>query len=93
MKRTLAFTLILALLLALISRTALARKTAGTAPTTSHVNPLACGMGDEMMDDDGDDMEDDDDMMEMMEYDGGMVAMGDDMTWLAWISLSLMYRS
>ena len=43
------------------------------------VNPLACGMGDEMMDDDGDDMEDDDEMMEMMEYDGGMVAMGDDM--------------
>jgi rhamnose transport system substrate-binding protein len=56
------------------------------------VNPLACGMGGEMMDadddmedheDDDDDMEehadDDDDMMEMMEYDGGMVAMGDDM--------------
>jgi ABC-type sugar transport system substrate-binding protein len=44
------------------------------------VNPLACGMGGEMMDEDMEEhADDDDDMMEMMEYDGGMVAMGDDM--------------
>ena len=50
------------------------------------VNPLACGMGDEMMDDDGDDMEEE---MEMMEYDGGMVAMGDDMEDMAGMDIVL----
>ena len=78
MKRTLAFTLILALLLALVSMP-LSAQNRWDGSDDLDVNPLACGMGDEMMDDDGDDMEDDDEMMEMMEYDGGMVAMGDDM--------------
>ena len=75
MKRTFAITLILALLLALVSMP-LSAQDRWDGSDDLDVNPLACGMGDEMMDDDGDDMEDD---MEMMEYDGGMVAMGDDM--------------
>ena len=74
MKRTLAITLILALLLALVSMP-LSAQDRWDGSDDLAVNPLACGMGDEMMDDD-DDMDED---MEMMEYDGGMVAMGDDM--------------
>jgi len=74
MKRTLAITLILALLLALIAMPLSAQDRWDGADDLD-VNPLACGMGDEMMDDDGD-MEEE---MEMMEYDGGMAAMGDDM--------------
>ena len=74
MKRTLAITLILALLLALVSMP-LSAQDRWDGSDDLEVNPLACGMGDEMMDDD-DDMDED---MDMMEYDGGMVAMGDDM--------------
>lgn len=50
------------------------------------VNPLACGMGDEMMDDEDSDMEED---MEMMEYDGGMAMMGDDMMDMAGMDITL----
>ncbi len=75
MKRTFAITLILALLLALASMP-LSAQDRWDGSDDLAVNPLACGMGDEMMDDDGDDMEED---MDMPEYDGGMVAMGDDM--------------
>ena len=75
MKRTFAITLILALLLALMAMPLSAQDRWDGADDLD-VNPLACGMGDEMMDDDGDDMEEE---MEMMEYDGGMAAMGDDM--------------
>ena len=67
MKRTFAITLILALLLALVSMPLSAQDRWDGADDID-VNPLACGMGDEMMDDDGDDMEEE---MEMMEYDGG----------------------
>ena len=74
MKRTFAITLILALLLALAGMP-LNAQDRWDGSDELEVNPLACGMGDEMMDDD-DGMEED---MEMMEYDGGMVAMGDDM--------------
>ena len=77
MKRTFAATLILALLLTLVSMP-LSAQDRWDGSDDLDVNPLECGMGDEMMDED-DDMEDDDEMMEMMEYDGGMVAMGDDM--------------
>ena len=69
MKRTFAITLILALLLALVAVPVGAQDRWDGADDLA-VNPLACGMGDEMMDE-GDDMEED---MEMMEYDGGMVA-------------------
>ncbi len=75
MKRITAITLILALLLALVSMPLSAQDRWDGADDLD-VNPLACGMGDEMMEDEGDDMEEE---MEMMEYDGGMVAMGDDM--------------
>ena len=88
MKRTFAITLILALLLALVSMP-LNAQDRWDGSDDLDVNPLACGMGDEMMDEDMEDHEDDDDdseehaddddMMEMMEYDGGMVTMGDDM--------------
>ena len=84
MKKTLAITLILALLLALFSLPLHAQDRwdgSDDLPT----NPLECGMGDMMMDDDSDmdeDMDDemdDDSDMGMMEYDGGQVAMGSDM--------------
>ena len=75
MKKVSVLTLILALLLALVSMPLNAQDRWDGADDLD-VNPLACGMGDEMMEDDGDDMEEE---MEMMEYDGGMVAMGDDM--------------
>ena len=76
MKRTFAITLILALLLALAGMPLNADgHERWDGSDELEVNPLACGMGDEMMDDD-DGMEED---MEMMAYDGGMVAMGDDM--------------
>ena len=78
MKRIMAVILILALFMALVAVPVGAQDRWDGSDDLA-VNPLACGMGDEMMDEDGDDMEDDDDMMEMMEYDGGMVAMGDDM--------------
>ena len=79
MKRTFAITLILALLLALVSMP-LNAQDRWDGSDDLDVNPLACGMGDEMMDEDMEDHEDDDDdMMDMMEYDGGMVTMGDDM--------------
>ncbi len=92
MKRIMAVILILALFMALIAVPVGAQDRWDGSDDLA-VNPLACGMGGEMMDadddmedheDDDDDMEehaddDDDDMMEMMEYDGGMVAMGDDM--------------
>ena len=64
--------LILALLLALVSMPLSAQDRWDGADDLA-VNPLACGMGDEMMEDEGDDMEEE---MEMMEYDGGMVADG-----------------
>ena len=72
MKKTLAITLILALFLALVSMP-LSAQDRWDGSDELDVNPLACGMGDEMMDE-GDDMDED---MEMMEYDGGMAAMGD----------------
>ena len=75
MKKTFALTLILALLLALFALPLSAQDRWDGADDLA-VHPLACGMGDDMMDDDGDDMEEE---MEMMEYDGGMAAMGDDM--------------
>ena len=75
MKRTFAVTLILALLLALISMP-LSAQDRWDGSDDLDVNPLACGMGDEMMDDD--DMEDMEEM-DMPDYDGGMVMMGDDM--------------
>jgi ABC-type sugar transport system substrate-binding protein len=79
MKRTFAITLILALLLALVSMP-LSAQDRWDGSDDLAVNPLACGMGGEMMDEDMEEhADDDDDMMEMMEYDGGMVAMGDDM--------------
>ena len=82
MKRIMAVILILALFMALIAVPVGAQDRWDGSDDLA-VNPLACGMGGEMMDAD-EDMEehaddDDDDMMEMMEYDGGMVAMGDDM--------------
>ena len=70
MKRTLAITLILALLLALVSMP-LSAQDRWDGSDELDVNPLEC-MGADMMDDDGD-MEE----MDMPEYDGGMVAMGD----------------
>ena len=70
MKKTLAITLILALFLALVSMP-LSAQDRWDGSDELDVNPLAC-MGAEMMDDDGD-MEE----MDMPEYDGGMVAMGD----------------
>ena len=98
MKRTFAITLILALLLALVSMPLNAQDRWDGADDLD-VNPLACGMGDEMMDEDMEDHEDDDDdaaedaddddMMEMMEYDGGMVTMGDDMEDMAGMDLTV----
>ncbi|MCY3831379.1 MAG: substrate-binding domain-containing protein [Chloroflexi bacterium] len=80
MKKTLATTLILALLLALAGMPLSAdghERWDGADDLA--VNPLACGMGDEMMSDEDGDMEEGaDEDMEMMEYDGGMVAMHDD---------------
>jgi ABC-type sugar transport system substrate-binding protein len=73
MKRTFAISLILALLLALAGMP-LSAQDRWDGSDDLEVNPLACGMGDEMMADEGD-MED----MDMPEYDGGMAAMGDDM--------------
>jgi ABC-type sugar transport system substrate-binding protein len=73
MKRTFAITLILALLLALVSMP-LSAQDRWDGSDELDVNPLEC-MGADMMDDD----EDMDDMMDMPEYDGGMVTMGDDM--------------
>jgi ABC-type sugar transport system substrate-binding protein len=73
MKRTFAITLILALLLALVSMP-LNAQDRWDGSDELDVNPLEC-MGADMMDDD----EDMDDMMDMPEYDGGMVTMGDDM--------------
>lgn len=70
MKKTLAITLILALFLALVSMP-LSAHDRWDGSDELDVNPLEC-MGAEMMDDDGD-MEE----MDMPEYDGGMVAMGD----------------
>ena len=70
MNKTLAITLILALFLALVSMP-LSAQDRWDGSDELDVNPLAC-MGAEMMDDDGD-MEE----MDMPEYDGGMVAMGD----------------
>ena len=74
MKRSIAITLILALLLALVSMP-LSAQDRWDGSDELAVNPLACGMGDEMMDE-GDVMEEE---MDMPAYDGGMVAMGDDM--------------
>ena len=74
MKKTLAITLILALFLALVSMPLSADgHERWDGSDELDVNPLEC-MGAEMMDDDDGDMDED---MEMMEYDGGMVAMGD----------------
>ena len=78
MKKTLAISLILALLLALVSMPLAAQDRWDGADDLA-VNPLACGMGDEMMDDDEMMDEDADDDMGMMEYDGGQPAMMDDM--------------
>ena len=69
MKKTLTIGLILALFLALASMP-LSAQDRWDGSDELDVNPLEC-MGAEMMDDD---MEDD---MDMPEYDGGMVAMGD----------------
>ena len=77
MKKVSILTLIFALLLALVSMPLSADgHDRWDGADDLDVNPLACGMGDEMMEDEGDDMEEE---MEMMEYDGGMVSMGDDM--------------
>ncbi len=71
MKRTLAVTLILALLLAFVSMPLSADgHERWDGADDLDVNPLACGMGDDM-EEDGDAMEEE---MEMMEYDGGSVA-------------------
>ncbi len=80
MKRIMAVILILALFMALIAVPVGAQDRWDGSDDLA-VNPLACGMGGEMMDEDMEEHadDDDDDMMEMMEYDGGMVAMGDDM--------------
>ena len=79
MKRIMAVILILALFMALIA-VPVAAQDRWDGSDDLAVNPLACGMGGEMMDEDMEEhADDDDDMMEMMEYDGGMVAMGDDM--------------
>ena len=85
MKKTLAISLILALFLALVSMPLAAQDRWDGADDLA-VNPLACGMGDEMMDDsdemmddDDDEMMDDEEDMGMMEYDGGQPAMMDDM--------------
>ena len=79
MKRIMAVILILALFMALIAVPVGAQNRWDGSDDLA-VNPLACGMGGEMMDEDMEGhADDDDDMMEMMEYDGGMVAMGDDM--------------
>ncbi len=75
MKKSLAIAMILALLLALVAMP-LSAQDRWDGSDDLDVNPLACGMGDDMMDDEDDDMEEE---MEMMEYDGGMAAMGDDM--------------
>ena len=79
MKRIMAVILILALFMALIA-VPVGAQDRWDGSDELDVNPLACGMGGEMMDEDMEEhADDDDDMMEMMEYDGGMVAMGDDM--------------
>lgn len=70
MKKTLAITLILALFLALVNMP-LSAQDRWDGSDELDVNPLEC-MGAEMMDD-----EDGEEMMDMPEYDGGMVAMGD----------------
>ena len=69
MKKTLAISLILALFLALVSMP-LSAQDRWDGSDELDVNPLEC-MGAEMMDGD---MDED---MDMPEYDGGMVAMGD----------------
>ncbi|MCY4465098.1 MAG: substrate-binding domain-containing protein [Chloroflexi bacterium] len=78
MKKTFALTLILALLMALVSMPLSAQDRWDGADDLA-VNPLACGMGDEMMEDSDEMMDEDaDEDMGMMEYDGGQPAMMDD---------------
>ena len=84
MKKAFAVSLILALMLALFA-VPLSAQDRWDGADDLEVNPLACGMGDEMMDE-GDDMEEE---MEMMEYDGGQVSMGDDMMDMAGMDIVL----
>ncbi len=78
MKKSMAIAMILALLLALFAVPLSAQDRWDGADDLA-VNPLACGMGDEMMED-SDEMsdEDADEDMGMMEYDGGQPAMMDE---------------
>ena len=69
MKKTLAITLILALFLALVGMP-LSAQDRWDGSDELAVNPLACMGGDMMAEGDGEEMD-------MPEYDGGMVAMGD----------------
>ena len=78
MKKSMAIAMILVLLLALFAVPLSAQDRWDGADDLA-VNPLACGMGDEMMED-SDEMsdEDADEDMGMMEYDGGQPAMMDE---------------
>ena len=86
MKKLFAATLILALLMALFSAPLSAQEDRWAGSDDLATNPLECGMGDMDMDDD---MGDEDMDMDMMEYDGGQVAMSDDMMDMAGMDIVL----